>query len=198
MHVTAVIGSAFVAAAGFGCTVRANPQGGIPSTKGPCDKFADRTFRITTSRSGGISGGVFQTFQAEIEHNFDTKKTLAGPEHSSCSAKELGKGCKWGREEESKLDDYKVDHPGYSPYVSVDTDVKISGDGCNDQTLKCSAEHSVLPVSLVLNWTGAKCKEYKCTDLSPCLISFLKAILYILPLRSALSTGRRVALKLSS
>ena len=194
---TAVIGSAFVAAASFACIVRANPLGGyvpLPSKKDPCDKFADRTFRITTSSQNGVFGAVSQTFQAEIERNFDTKKTLAGPENSSCSIKKVGSGCKWGRQEESKLGDYKVDHPGYSPYVAVDTDVKISGDGCDDQTLKCSAEHSVLPVSPVVTVKGAGYIKDNPADSFASPTSFLKAISYTSLPRSALSTGQRVVL----
>lgn len=202
MLVTTVIANVFVAAVAFGRSAYCNPILSIPPLtpfeleKDPCDKFADRTFRIITTSQTGVFGALSPRYQAMIERNFDTKKKLAGPEVSSCTAKKVGSGCKWGRAEESKLDSYKVKHPKYSPYVAVDTDVEISGDGCDNQTLKCWAEHSVLPVSRQASHSGPRIAKGERANLVVYSTSSLKAHLRILLTPNAPSKGRAANLLL--
>ena len=125
------------------------PASPIVPRDSPCAKFADRTFRIIATQPYGAVGSISQTFQAMVEHNFDSKKPLAGPEYSSCTLRKFGKGCRWEKKETSDLDAYKIDHGPFDALVGVTPDIKVSGDGCNDQTLQCSSQQSLLPVSLI-------------------------------------------------
>ena len=108
-----------------------------------CTDFSDRTFRIWATSMLGT--GFSETFQATIEHDFDPKRTLA-IEVSGCTARTRGGGCKWQKSEESPLKSYKVLHGPFSPYLSGETLVSISGDGCDKQALECVGENSVTVV----------------------------------------------------
>lgn len=113
----------------------------------PCVAFSDRIFRISAMTTNGIFGPLGEKFQAEIEHNFDPHRQIAGPEISSCTGKTLGKGCKWQRSEDTTLDAYVVVHIPFSAYIAFNGGVVISGEGCIHQILSCTGETSVVPVS---------------------------------------------------
>ena len=119
-----------------------------------CKAMQDRTFRLfATQDYDQQQGSAVQAFQAEIAHNFEPNN--AAPEVSSCiSANTVsgpsGKGCKWCKTKKpqtSPVGTYTVDHGSFSPTVANDADVKLSGDGCDDQILKCTADVGVVEVS---------------------------------------------------
>ena len=113
-----------------------------------CEAMKDRTFRIMSMSKSGY-GSLSQTHQAVIEHNYDTKKTIDGPEITSCIANKVGAGCKWEKVETSPLGKSTVQHPFYEAHTPVDLPVNVTGNGCDNQKLLCKATSGAIYVSSI-------------------------------------------------
>ena len=140
MHILSYL--PIVATVAFSSFVNAQPI----EARDACSDFSHRTFRISTSTTNRPFGALVYRYLASIEYDFDNRRRIAGPEISSCYGGKGGKGCKWQREEESQLDSYKLDHFAFYQYSALDAEIKISGEGCDDQVLQCKGEVGNHPV----------------------------------------------------